>query len=182
MRKVIPLFVLLFVLAVGTRAFALDPVAPKSERGSGFLKVQTPLPESDTAELTGAKNFKQEIKPGEMVKVPVGNYTLKVNLQGDQKWSSSVEIKPTEYTKATVTGYGNLKVNTPNPESDQIEVTSQDGKVVKEFHSKKIKTLPIGTYSVKIKVGKASTVENDVVIVTNTTRELDVTEATAGGK
>ena len=173
MRKIIPLFIFLVVAANGTKIFALDPVTPRSERAFGFIKVESPLPDSDSCELTGKNKFKQNFKPGEMIKVPIGEYDLEVKLQ-DGKWTSPVQIGPSEYTKVVVTGYGNLKVNSPNPESDKIEVYSQEGKLVEDFHPSKLKTLPTGTYNVKVKIGKASTTQNDVVIVTNTTRELDV--------
>lgn len=172
MRKIVPLFVVLVSL-IGMKAFALDPVAPKADRAFGFVKVESPLPSSDSCQLTGKNDFKQTFKSGEMMKVPVGDYNLVVKLQNSE-WSNQIKVSPTEYTKVVVTGFGNLKINTPHPAADKVEVFSQDGKLVKSFNSSDPQTLPTGTYSLKIKVGRASTIQNNVVIVTNTTRELDV--------
>jgi hypothetical protein len=173
--KKIILFVLAFSTMLGVRNLsALDPVAPKSERAFGFIKVESPLPDSDLCEVTRVddkNSFKQSFKPAEMVKLPVGNYLLVVKLQNNE-WTSSAKISPTEYTKMVVIGYGNLKVTTPNPSTDKVEVYTLDGKLIKSFSSSNPQTLPTGTYNVKIKIGASEVAENNVVILTNTTREI----------
>jgi len=158
--------------------WALDPVAPRSERKYGELMVQTPLP-SDVCEIKMVKDknrdegveYQQSFKPGETIKVPVGDYALKVKLQ-DREWTSQVTVHPTERTDIKVTGYGNLKVNSPNPSGDTVEVATPDGKVVSSFHPNQVKTLPTGTYNVTVKMKGTSITQPDVVIITNTTREV----------
>jgi hypothetical protein len=162
----------MFGLSLISPAFALDPVAPRSERGTGHLMVESPMPQSDTCEISNMKGS-QSCKIGTINKVPIGDYTIKVKLQ-ENEWTSPITIKPTELTEVVVVGYGNLKVNTPNPTSDKIEVYSLDGKLVKAFSPSMTHTLPTGTYNVKIKVGKSEATMNNVTIITNTTRELDV--------
>lgn len=158
--------------------WALDPVAPRAERKYGELAVQTPLP-SDTCEIKMTKDknrdagidYQQSFKPGETIKIPVGDYDLTVKLQ-DREWKTQITIHPTERTDVKVTGYGNLKVTTPNPSKDSVEVADLGGKVISTFHPSQVKTLPTGTYNVKVKMGGTSITQPNVVIITNTTREI----------
>lgn len=168
---------ILFLLGV-SNIWALDPVAPRAERKYGELMVQTPLP-SDTCEIRMTKDknrdagidYQQKFKPGETIKIPVGDYDLTVKLQ-DREWKTQVTIHPTERTDVKVTGYGNLKVNSPNPGKDTVEVATLDGKVISTFHPSQVKTLPNGTYNVTVKMGGVSITQPNVVIITNTTREV----------
>ncbi len=167
-----------FLLAiVAFPALALDPVAPKSERRYGQIAVHTPLPSSDTCQIVAKSgSFQQSFKPEETVKVPVGDYTVKVKLQ-DQDWSKNITIHPTERTDVFVTGFGNLKVSSPDPTLDVVEVLDQSGKQVANFHPNMVKTLPVGNYSVIVKMKlsrrKNTQVRQDnVSIMTNATREI----------
>ncbi|MFO1518209.1 MAG: hypothetical protein U1F57_00870 [bacterium] len=175
MRKLGALFFLVFFTGFIPLSFALDPVAPRSERKFGQLMVKSPLPDTDVCELTSAKDskepFKQTFKPFENVKVPVGDYVLTVKLQ-DAEWKTNITIQPTERNDVVVTGYGNLKVKTPNPSKDTVEVYKSDGKLLKTFNPTKVMTIPTGTYNVKVKMNGAEITEPNVVIVTNTTREV----------
>lgn len=171
---------MVLVGGVNLPVFALDPVAPKSERNKGHVMVTTPLPESDTCEVIGknglAKDFQKSFKPEDIVQIPIGDYQLKVKLQ-ENEWTTDITVKPTELTRVVVTGYGNLKVNVSQPDpEDEAKVFSSD-KLIKTFDPAKTITLPEGTYSVKIKPKKAKkkeiTIEN-VKIITNTTRGVEV--------
>jgi len=165
---------MVFVLGFSTLALALDPVAPRSERKFGEILVESPLPESDTCELSPTSKGggeTQKFKAGETTKVPVGEYDLKVKLQ-DAEWKMHVTIHPTERADIKVTGYGNLKVTSPSPKSDKVEASSTDGKFSKSFAPNHVQTLPTGTYNVKVIMGSDQVTENNVVIVTNTTREV----------
>lgn len=160
-------------------ALALDPVAPRAERKLGELLVKSPMPETDTCQVnfiskkgeTFQDPVKESFKPGQKIRVPVGDYALKCKLQ-EAEWSSNITVQPTERTDVTVTGYGNLKVVTPKPGSDTVEVYTQDGKLVKSFNPTGVKTLPTGNYNVKVKMSGAEITEKNVSIVTNTTREI----------
>ncbi len=171
--------VLVFIFVFSSQvASALDPVAPRAERKYGELMVKTPLP-TDTCEIKMTKDknrdagvdYQQTFKPGETLKIPVGDYVLKVKLQ-DREWTSQITIQPTERTDVVVTGYGNLKVTSPSPSKDKVEVYGLDGKLVSSFNPSQVKTLPTGTYNVTIKMGGASITQSNVVIITNTTREI----------
>lgn len=172
------LWFFVFILCGLQNVWALDPVAPRAERKYGELMVQTPLP-SDVCsiKMTKDKNrdagidYQQTFKPNETIKIPVGDYLLTVKLQ-DREWTSQVTIQPTERTDVKVTGYGNLKVNSPNPNKDTVEVATLDGKVISTFHPSQVKTLPNGTYNVTVKFGGTSITQPDVMIITNTTREI----------
>jgi hypothetical protein len=169
----------LTLLGIPLVSLALDPVAPRAERKLGELLVKSPLPQSDVCEIasiskkgeTFQEAVKQTFKPGEKIRIPVGDYFLKVKLQ-DAEWTSNITVQPTERTDVTVTGYGNLKVITPKPKSDTVEVYSLDGKMVKSFNPTEVKTLPTGIYNVKVKMNGTEVTENNVNIVTNTTREV----------
>ena len=187
MKRKIPFFICLFLLSGIKAVLALDPVAPKEERAFGFVSVESPLP-TDTAHLTGvapAGLAPVTFKPGDLMRVPVGEYTLKVKMQGHE-WTSPLSVTPTELTAAVVSGYGNLRVSTPSPASDGVEVWTADIRMVASFPASEIKTLPIGTYNVKVKLApdvmvrdKQKIVTRDVLranvqILPNETRRLTV--------
>jgi len=173
---------LMLTLGLSVSAFALDPVAPRAERKLGELLVKSPLPETDTCQVnfiskkgeTFQEPVKESFKPGQKIRIPVGDYTIKCKLQ-DAEWSSNITVSPTERTDVTITGYGNLKVITPKPSADTVEVYTLDGKMVKSFNPTGVKTIPTGTYNVKVKMSGAEITENNVAIVTNTTREIAAT-------
>ena len=177
MRKKILYFIsfLLLILSPPT-ILALDPVAPKSERAFGFLRVDTPLPLSDRCEIIGHGAMNQSMvlpcRPGEQMKVPIGAYLLKVELQ-QEEWSTPILIHPTEYTKLAVTGYGNLKVRSPHP-MDSVEVFTEDGRLLERFPASQIRTLPVGVYKIKVYTSAMATIKPNVSIWPNATRELIV--------
>ncbi|MBL7684681.1 MAG: hypothetical protein JNK65_01435 [Deltaproteobacteria bacterium] len=175
MKKVYAFIFVFSLLVISSLSFALDPVAPRSERKYGQLMVKTPLPELDVCEVVSTKDsadkFQKTFKPGEAVKIPVGDYIVKVKLQG-YEYQSNATIQPTERTDVVVTGYGNLKVNSPKPNSDMVEVRTKDGKLIKSFNPKGVQTLPTGTYDVKVKMKEGDVTQENVVIITNTTREV----------
>lgn len=156
MRKIMILLTsfLLFALGAGT-ASALDPVAPKTDRAFGFLRVDTPLP-SDRCEILSTKGlspgFASSCRSGEMMKVPVGVYQLKVGLQNGATWSSAITIHSTEFTKVAVPGFGNLRVQSPDSSFDRVELYSLDGELIKSFPAGTLQTLPMGTYNVMVKM------------------------------
>jgi hypothetical protein len=187
MRKLIFIFLSIFLCAHSSRVcLALDPVAPKVERAFGFVQVVSPLPDSDQCALFDSSGARIDFKPGQMMKVPVGEYTLKVKLQNDE-WSKPVMVTPTEFTYVAVPGFGNLKVKTPSPESDTVEIYSEDGSFLRSFPASQTETIPMGTYQVKVKMGSNvanhpsaangyySMVSKDrVMIFPLATREIDV--------
>src|SRR4030095_2055574 len=148
-------FVLTALLCLaGLKAYALDPVAPKEERAYGFVTLESPL-SSDVGTMTGvapAGLSPVTIKSGDMMRVPVGEYTLTVKMLG-YTWTSPVSVTPTELTAVVVDGYGNLKVSTPNPTIDMVEVWSTDNRVVASFPASELRTLPVGTYSLNLTFG-----------------------------
>lgn len=170
-------FFLLPLLFICSSTWALDPMAPKSERAFGRIRVKTPL-SSDICEIKG-KAAQTEgkfilIPCAEMTKVLIGEYELRVKLQNTE-WKTDITISPTEFTDVNVIGYGNIKVTSPNPKLDSVEVLSTDGKKVREFFTKDTITLPTGSYNLKIKTSGQEVLFNDVVIMSNTTREVSVT-------
>ncbi|MBF0493243.1 MAG: T9SS type A sorting domain-containing protein [Deltaproteobacteria bacterium] len=173
--KTKPLLLLSLIFICST-SWALDPVAPKSERAFGRIRVKTPLP-SDTCEIKGKASQTEgkfiPIPCADMTKVLIGDYELRVKLQNTE-WSKEVSILPTEFTEVNVVGFGNIKVSSPNPNLDSVEVLSLDGRKVREFFTKDTITLPTGTYNLKIKTNKQEVPLNDVVIFSNTTREVSV--------
>ncbi|MFO1518210.1 MAG: hypothetical protein U1F57_00875 [bacterium] len=188
MRKALFLFTPLFLILVMKSAFALDPVAPKQDRAFGFLTVQSPLP-SDICEIKSLKlkqkePFELNFHPDELMKVPVGDYQLKVKMQ-EVEWTSRVTVHPTEMTQVFVPGFGNLKVIAPQPAKTTVEVFSKDGKLLRTFPADQIKTFPVGDYTVVVKLpaeqvpNRVETVtpegvKNNVTLVANETRRLVV--------
>src|SRR4030095_8263548 len=102
-------------LGVLPQVFALDPVAPRAERKLGELLVKSPLPETDTCQVnfiskkgeTFQEPVKESFKPGQKIRIPVGDYALKCRLQ-EADCSSKISVNPTERTAVTITGYGHL--------------------------------------------------------------------------
>lgn len=186
MRKIIIksfLFIGILTSFYSPSLFALDPIAPKSERAFGFLSVTTPL-YTDMLEIK-SDNFSTTFKSEEMIKVPIGDYILTVMMQDNVKSTQKVSVMPTELTAINITGFGNLFVKAPNASRTVVEVYSIHNKLVSRFMASKIKTLPIGTYRVNIKmppeemanmdkVYTSEVTKNDVRIITNETRELIV--------
>jgi hypothetical protein len=170
------LFIAVF-LGAAFPSFALDPVAPREERAFGFLRVETPLPATDECEVSAvapASGYKKAFKPGQTMKIPVGDYLLSVKLQ-DRVWKNPISIRATELTALVVPGFGNLKVTSPR-RSDTVEVYSPKGGFVTSFPASQVKTLPVGRYHVKVKMKSLETPRIQVAIVTNTTREVVASE------
>lgn len=185
MLKILVLTLTFLITFTTSFVFALDPVAPKSERAFGFLTVDSPLT-SDILEITSIKPnaFSLTFRNNELVKVPIGDYFLTVKMQSF-KWSQKISVLPTEMTNIFVPGFGNLLVKAPNPSKTTVEVYSSGGALVSQFMASEIKTLPIGTYQVTMKVPPEEIVnagnfytsnvtKNDVRILSNETRKLVV--------
>ncbi len=171
----------LLIISSGQIAFALDPIAPKSERAFGFLSVDSPLL-SDVIQVTpvgtnagvGVINLKND----DLAKVPVGTYIVRVKMQ-DKVWTQTVTIQPTELSAIAVTGYGNLRVAVPDPANTMVEVYALDGKQVSRFSASQVKTLPVGNYRVTVKLpaesgARVADPTQDVSIITNETRRVVV--------
>jgi len=167
--------ILMFLSLVATTAVALDPVAPRSFRKFGMIYVESPNPQSDSITLIRKKTgFKEPLQSGVLKVVPVGKYRVEVKMQS-YHYQQDVWVESTERTDVIVPGYGNLKVNAPNPSAVMVEVYPKGkGKLVAKFPATEIKTLPRGHYEVRIKVGSFILTQPDVWVVTNTTRILDV--------
>jgi len=166
----------LLISSIPTAGFALDPLAPRAQRAQGMIYVFTPQP-GDTVTVSGS-GYNQTLQPGKIYWVPVGNYTVTAKMQ-EYTYNQSVLVQPTERTDVIVPGYGMLKVNSINP-SDVVEVLGGNkGGVIAKFPASQIKVLPQGRYNVKVNVGKASVTKDNVWVVSNTTRQVDVTYADA---
>ena len=170
------IFSLLSLICISSQVWALDPLAPKSERAFGRIRVKTPL-STDICEIKGKANQTEGkyilIPCAEMTKVLVGDYDLRVKLQTTE-WTKEISVLPTEFTEVNVIGYGNLKVSSSDPKMDSVEVLGSDGKKVRDFFTKDTITLPNGTYNLKIHVKDQVVPFENVVILSNTTRELSV--------
>lgn len=166
---------LLALLLLAQPALALDPYAPREERSHGRIVVFTPQPESDVITISGmGKNL--TTKSGTTLSVPVGHYKISVKMQ-DYVYNHEVKVDSTETTFFEVPGYGNLKVNSINP-NDTVNVSNtKTGQVVATFPASQTKVLPRGHYDVKVDIpGMLAAVKKDVWVVTNTTRIVDVKE------
>src|SRR5437867_2161357 len=140
MKKLFSLSVLA-ILFCATMAWALDPVAPLSERKFGVVYVQSTLPSSDVITLSPTNDSGKAInmKSGVDVKVPVGDYTVRVEMQ-DYSYEVGVTVKPTERHEIIVPGYGNLRVNGPKAD---VEVFGENSKKpIAKFQTNFTKTLP----------------------------------------
>lgn len=173
MKRIFPLF-LLGCLVWGSPVHALDPVAPASERAFGIVYVKSPLPGSDVVTLTSQSDDKNVLKmqPEVDAKVKVGDYTVRVEMQ-DYSYEQEVSVRPTERHEIIVPGFGNLVVKGPK---GTVEVYTKESSKKPEstFATNFVKTLPGGIYDVKVKVGKYTLDQNNISVVTNTTREIDV--------
>lgn len=167
---------ILFLLSTPFSSQALDPVAPKSDRAFGFFKVDTPQ-NSDFCELLrlhpAHPPYKTSCQPNTMMTIPVGEYQLNIRMQ-EYTWNQVLHIHPTEYTSIAVLGYGNLYVTSPRA-SDLVEVSNSQGREVASFKVNTIKTIPVGSYSIKVKSKGTQVSMNQVTMIANKTRELVVT-------
>lgn len=169
-------FILLFyTLCFSTplALYALDPVAHKADRAFGFFKVETPQ-NSDICELLRLNPahppYKTSCQPNTMMNVPIGEYQLTVRMQ-EYSWNEKVRIHPTEYTSVAVLGYGNLLVTSPR-KTDTVQVLNSQGREIAQFGVNQAKTVPVGTYEIKVKSKGTQAVLNQVVVITDRTREL----------
>lgn len=164
-----------FLLFLPMTTYALDPVAPKADRAFGFFKVDSPQ-NSDACELLRLSPahppYKTHCQPNTMMSVPVGEYQLSVRMQ-EYSWNEKVHIHPTEYTSVAVLGYGNLLVTSPRPD-DRVEVINAQGKEVAQFKVNSVKTVPVGTYEIRLKSRDGQASLSRVVVITDKTRELVV--------
>lgn len=166
------LFIFAALSLVSLRVFALDPVAPISERKFGMIFVKTPQPGSDTITLTAVEGGKkQSLESEKEIKVPIGDYQVSVKMQ-DYLYEQQVKVGGTERTEVIVPGYGNLKVISPEGSTVEVYKTGTESLVAK-FPVKQVKVLPTGYYDVRIRFGNSSVTSNNVWIVTNTTREVE---------
>ena len=160
------------LLLAAAPAFALDPVAPISERKFGMIYVKTPQPGSDQITLTAVEGGKkQSLESEKEIKVPIGDYSVSVKMQ-DYLYEQQVKVGGTERTEVIVPGYGNLKVISPEGSTVEVYKTGTQSLVAK-FPAKQLKVLPTGYYDVRIRFGDSSVTSNNVWIVTNTTREIE---------
>ncbi len=160
------------LLSVGS-ALALDPVAPRSERAFGTLYVKTPNA-GDVVTVTDMAGVEKEqkVSPGEDVKVKVGDYRISVDIADDYTYEQDVTIRPTERHEIIVPGYGNLRINGTKDKVSVYQVGTND--LVAEFNGGEVRTLPRGVYDIKIQVGKYTLEQNNISVVTNTLREIQV--------
>lgn len=178
MKRILTCMALASALAAPLNALSLDPLAPRAQRSEGMIFVKTPN-SGDTITITRSDGSTQTLQPEQVKWVPVGNYLVTAKMQ-EHVYNQNVLVQPTERTDVVVAGFGNLKVNSIHP-GDIVEVINLGkGGVAAKFPASQIKTLPQGRYDVKINVGKTSVTKNNVWIVTNTTRQVDVTYADAG--
>ncbi len=170
------IFFLIAMLLFSAPAWGLDPLAPRSERGEGRVVVHSPQPDNIVT-VTNLKNRGSwNPKPGQTISVPVGDYELHVKMQ-DYSYQQNFHVAPTETSFLVVPGYGSLKVNSPHA-TDKVTVTSdKTGQTVATFPASDTKILPRGHYKVTVEVpGMLPAVKNNVWVVTNTTRVLEVTQ------
>jgi hypothetical protein len=96
----------------------------------------------------------------------------------DNEWTRPIQVTPTEFTYVAVPGFGNLKVQTPNPTNDTVELFSEDGAFLKSFPASEIETIPTGIYHVRVKLGGISSYsmvsKDHISIFPNATREINV--------
>jgi hypothetical protein len=137
------------------------------------LYVKSPNP-TDKISLTSLRTEKEEshkVVEGEEVDVPVGDYRITVEMGYGYVYEQEVTIRPTERHEIIVPGFGNLRVNGTNGKITVLQVGT--GIKEAEFKGGETRTLPRGDYDVKIEVGKY-TLDQQVTIVTNSLREIDV--------
>lgn len=171
------IFLFFIVLIFQGSAFALDPVAPRADRAFGFLKIGTPQPSTDQCDLLrlnpASPTYHSNCQPNTMLSLPIGEYQVTVRMQ-EYSWTEKVRVYPTEYTTVAVFGYGNLIVASSR-KGDVVQVLTPQGKEIAEYKANLVKTIPTGVYDVTIKSKGVSASMQNVRIITNATRELDVT-------
>lgn len=166
------LLVLMFLWGCGwfLPVWALDPVAPRSERASGIIYVETPNSDDEVTLILQQDEFHQsQIRTKEDIKVPVGDYKVLVKMRPHYTYEQAVTVRPTERHEIIVPGFGNLRVNG----SCRGVKVYQEGKEIAKMTCDKIRTLPRGAYDVKIVQGKYN-IEKRVDVVTNHLLELDI--------
>jgi len=172
-------FLIIALMLVGGSARALDPVAPRSSRGHGRIVVHTPQPDSDTVTVSSVQGSggTYNPKPGETIDVPIGEYQVSVKMQ-DYSYVQEVSVDPTETSFIVVPGYGSLKVNSLHA-SDKVTVTdARSGQVVATFPASQTKILPRGYYNIRVEIpGSLPAVKDNVWVVTNTTRIVDISKS-----
>jgi len=164
------IFVSLFCLYLAFPAHALDPVADIAERKFGMIFIKTPNAD-DVITLTSLRDEdkKQKVSPETDVKIRIGDYRVTVDIKGGYVYNQDVIVRGTERHEVIVPGYGNLRVN---GRCSEVTILQNDKKVM-VIKCNEIRTLPRGSYDLKIQVGKF-TLDQNVMVVTNTLRELDV--------
>lgn len=154
-------------------ARALDPFTAAEYKDKGMIVVEAPLADNSVTITNAATGASQTITPSSVNWVAPGSYNVTIKMQ-DYTFNQTAIVNATERTDVKATGYGALKVNTPSP-TDMVEVVPVGGaNPVAKFASAQAKVVPTGTYDVKIHVGSNTLTQNNIMIVTNTTRQIDV--------
>lgn len=159
-----------FLFLIPQNAKALDPKAPREERATGMVYVETPNPDDKIVlepQREGQKEIKLSNKKDQLV--PVGDYLVKVEIKPEYHYEQALTVRPTERHEVIVPGFGNLRVN---GECSEVTIL-KDGKEIDKIKCGQIRTLTSGAYDLKIKVGK-HTLDQPVAIVTNTLRQVDI--------
>lgn len=170
MRKHTSILLLFLAFLLSSPTWALDPVAPRSERRFGMVYVKSPNADDKivlVSQRPGEKDLK--IKALEDVQVPVGDYVVQVEMPPEYTYEQAVTVRPTERHEIIVPGYGNVRVN---GKCDQVKVL-ENGKEIAKIKCGQVRTLPRGSYELKILIGKY-TLDQSVGVVTNTLRQVDI--------
>jgi hypothetical protein len=175
-KQIVTVFFLMTALGLARATLALDPYAPPSFRNVGMITVRTPNLDDQITITHLETGASQSLKPSEMKIVPIGIYKVSAKIQ-EYSQEQEVAVEPTERCDVTITGYGNIKVNSPAPASIGVYLEGTQT-LVAEFPDTQIKTLPTGHYDVRVKLGKNETTHHNIWVITNITRELDVTMKT----
>ncbi|MDX1387278.1 MAG: hypothetical protein R3257_06775, partial [bacterium] len=142
-----------------------------SERATGVVFVETPNPKDEIVLVDQRGQLKdRKIASLKNVKVRVGDYLVKVQIQPEYTYEQPLTVRPTERHEVIVPGFGNLRVN---GKCKQVEIFQEKKKITK-IKCGKIRTLPNGVYDLKIKLDKKYTLDQTVSVFTNTLREIDV--------
>lgn len=150
--------------------WALDPVAPRAERRYGMVYVKSPNPDDKIVLVSQRQGIDdQKIESLKDVQVPVGDYVVEVSMEPEYSYAQPVTVRPTERHEIIVPGYGNVQVN---GKCDKVRVL-KDGKEIAKMKCGEVRTLPRGSYDLKIEIGKY-TLDQSVGVVTNTLRQVDI--------
>lgn len=170
MRELLFTITCLVFLQIG-QVWALDPAAPRSERATGVVYVETPN-QDDEIILEDERGLSKDQKISSLkdVKVRVGDYLVKVKIKPEYTYEQALTVRPTERHEVIVPGFGNLRVNGT---CRQVEILKEKEKIAK-IKCGKIRTLPNGTYDLKIELDKKNTLDQTVSVFTNTLREVDI--------